>query len=175
MHLKMSSGKWRPFVTASMCYWCRRLKQLILIICCVTCFLTRILNHLRLKGHCSFETKCKILWLPYLIRARSKLVIQWGATVSGSGMSPCRMMTSLNGNICRVTGILYGEFTCPGEFPPKRPVTRSFDVFFDLCLNKEVSKQSRGWWSETQSSSLWRRCNGNKCWHIVNWTPEQNL
>ena len=38
------------------------------------------------------------------------------------------MMTSSNGNIFRVPG--------PGEFPAQRPVTRSFDVFFDLRLNK---------------------------------------
>ena len=29
-----------------------------------------------------------------------------------------------------------------GEFPAQRPVTRSFDVFFDLHLNKRLSKQS---------------------------------
>ena len=45
-------------------------------------------------------------------------------------------MTSSNGNIFRVTGHLCGEFTGPGEFPAQRPVTRSFDVFFDLRLNK---------------------------------------
>ena len=28
------------------------------------------------------------------------------------------------------------------EFPAQRPVTRSFDVFFDLRLNKRLSKQS---------------------------------
>ena len=27
-----------------------------------------------------------------------------------------------------------------GGFPPQRPVTRSFDVFFDLRLNKRLSK-----------------------------------
>ena len=27
-----------------------------------------------------------------------------------------------------------------GEFPAQRPVTRSFDVFFDLHLNKRLSK-----------------------------------
>ena len=48
----------------------------------------------------------------------------------------------------------------PGEFTAQRPVTRSFDVFFDLCLNKRLSKQSWGWWFETQSGSLWRHCNG---------------
>ena len=43
-----------------------------------------------------------------------------------------------------------------GEFPSQRPVTRSLDVFFDLLLNKRLSKESRRWWFETPSSSLWR-------------------
>ena len=49
----------------------------------------------------------------------------------------------------------------PGEFPAQRPVTRSFDVFFDLCLNKRLSKQSWRWWFETLSRPLWRHRNGN--------------
>ena len=74
--------------------------------------------------------------------------------------SPCYyMMTSSNGNIFRVTGPLCGEFTGPGEFPTQRPVTRSFDVFFDLRLNKRLSKQSWGWWFETLSCPLWRHGN----------------
>ena len=70
------------------------------------------------------------------------------------------MMTSSNGNIFRVTGPLRGEFTGPGEFPAQRPVPRSFDVFFDLSLNKRLSKQPWGWWFETPPRSLWRQCNG---------------
>ena len=54
-------------------------------------------------------------------------------------------MTSSNENIFRVTGPLCGEFTGPGEFHAKRPVMRSFDVFFDLHLNKWLSKQ---WYGE---------------------------
>ena len=42
--------------------------------------------------------------------------------------------------------------------PPQRPVTRRFDVFFDLRLNKRLSKQSWGWLFETPSRSLWRHC-----------------
>ena len=61
------------------------------------------------------------------------------------------MMTSSNGNIFRVTGPLCWEFTGPGEFPTQRPVTRSFDVFFDLLPKKRLSKQSWGWWCETLS------------------------
>ena len=71
-----------------------------------------------------------------------------------------RMMTSSNGNLLRVTGHLSGEFTGPGEFPTQRPVTRSFDVFFDLRLNKWLSKQWWGWWFEMLSCPLRRHCNG---------------
>ena len=46
-----------------------------------------------------------------------------------------------------------------GEFPSQRPVTRSLNVFFDLRLNKRLSKQSWGWWFETPSLSLWRHRN----------------
>ena len=49
----------------------------------------------------------------------------------------------------------------PGEFPAQRPVTRSFDVFFDLRRNKRLSKQSWGWWFETLSHPLWRHCNAS--------------
>ena len=76
-------------------------------------------------------------------------------------------MTSSNGNIFRVTGALCGEFTGPGEFPTQRPVTRSFDVFFDLRLNKRWSKQPWGWWFETPSWSLWRQCNEYKGWDTL--------
>ena len=45
-----------------------------------------------------------------------------------------------------------------GEFPAQRPVTPSFDVFFDLRPNKRLSKQPWGWWFETPSGPLWRHC-----------------
>ena len=48
----------------------------------------------------------------------------------------------------------------PVNFPHKWPVTRSFDVFFDLRLNKRLSKLSWGWWFEMLSRPLWRHCNG---------------
>ena len=52
-----------------------------------------------------------------------------------------------------------GNSPVTGEFPSERPVMRSFDVFFDLCLNKRLSKQSWGWWFEMPSRPLWRLCN----------------
>ena len=81
-------------------------------------------------------------------------------TVAFSSYMPsvvCIMMTLWNGNIFRVTGHLWGEFT--GEFHAQRPVTLSFDVFFDLRLNKRLNKQSWGWWFETPSRPLWRHRN----------------
>ena len=55
--------------------------------------------------------------------------------------------------------ICAGNSPVTGEFPSQRPVTRSFDVFFDLRLEWTLSKQSWGWWFETPSRPLWRHCN----------------
>ena len=55
--------------------------------------------------------------------------------------------------------IKWKPFPVPGEFPAQRPVTRSFDVFFDLRLNEQLSKQSWSWWFGTPSRPLWRHCN----------------
>ena len=55
--------------------------------------------------------------------------------------------------------ICAGNSPVPGEFPTQRPVTLSFDVYFDLRPNERLSKQSWGWWFETLSSPLWRHRN----------------
>ena len=55
--------------------------------------------------------------------------------------------------------ICVGNSPVSSEFPAQRPVTRSFDIFFDLRLNKRLSKQSWGWWFEPLSCPLWRQCN----------------
>ena len=52
-----------------------------------------------------------------------------------------------------------GNSQVTGEFPTQRPVTRSLDCFFDLHLNKPLSKQSWGWLFETPSRSSWRHWN----------------
>ena len=38
-----------------------------------------------------------------------------------------------------------GNSPVTGEFPSQRPVMQSFDVFFDLRLNKWLSQQSGNW------------------------------
>ena len=55
--------------------------------------------------------------------------------------------------------ICVGISPVTGEFPSQRPMTRSFDVFFDLRLNKLCSKLSRRRWFESPLCSLWRHCN----------------
>ena len=55
--------------------------------------------------------------------------------------------------------ICAGSSPVSGEFPAQRPVTRSFDVFFDLHPNKRLSKQWWGWLFETASCPLWRHRN----------------
>ena len=63
--------------------------------------------------------------------------------------------------------ICAGNSPVPGEFPAQRPVTRSFDIFYDLRLNKRLSKQSWSWWFETLSRPWWRHCNVT-CVSVVN-------
>ena len=98
----------------------------------------------------------------YLVRAYFRML---SVVIINEGISQQRgkycMMTSSNGNIFVVTGPLCGNSLITGEFPAQRPVTRSFDVFFDVPLNNRSSKQSRCWWFETPSRSLWRHYNGN--------------
>ena len=65
------------------------------------------------------------------------------------------MITSSNGYLFRVTG----HFWVHRWIPSQRPVTQSYEVFFDLLMNKWLSKHSRRRWFETLSRSLRRHCN----------------
>ena len=66
-----------------------------------------------------------------------------------------------------------GKSPVTGEFPSQRPVTLSFDVFFDLRMDKRLCKQLRCQWFESQLRSLWRQYYGNIEGHtahtIVSW------
>ena len=67
-----------------------------------------------------------------------------------------------------------GNSPVTGEFPSQRPVMRSFDVFFDLHLNKRLSKQSRRWWFGTPSRPLWRHCNDLWPWVLCQRNENKN-
>ena len=80
--------------------------------------------------------------LPHMVTIRKKLI----------------MMTSSMEAFSPLLAICAGNSPVTGEFPAQRPVTRSFDVFLDLRLNKRLSKQSKRRWLETPSRTLWHRC-----------------
>ena len=75
------------------------------------------------------------------------------------------------GTFSALLAICAGNSPVTSEFPAQRPVTRSFDVFFDLCLNKWLSKQSWDWWFETPLRPLWRHCNGDAVSNAVTRHP----
>ena len=78
------------------------------------------------------------------------------------------MMTTSIGNI--LLDLCDGNPPVTGGFPSQRPVTRSFDVFFDMRMNKRLSKQSRCRWFETPPSSLWCHCNIDEItsvWNVI--------
>ena len=84
--------------------------------------------------------------------------------------SVLRMTTLTNGNISALLTLCVGNSPVTGEFPSQRPVTHSFDVFFDLRLNKRLSKQSMRLWFETPSHLLWLHFNG-----MIKILPDQCL
>ena len=51
------------------------------------------------------------------------------------------------GTFSALLAIFAGNSPVTGEFPAQKPVTRSFDVFFDLCLNK-------GWVNSREAGEL---------------------
>ena len=81
------------------------------------------------------------------------------------------MMTTSNGTIFRVTGLCEANSLVTGEFPSQTPVTQSLDVFFDLCMNKRLSKQSQDWWFETPSCPLWLHGNKPLNWPVSPYSP----
>ena len=84
--------------------------------------------------------------------------------------------------ISALLAVCAGNSPVTGEFPAQRPATRSFDIFFDLGLYQQLSKQWRRRWFKTPWHSLWRYCN-ECCWErydhsfysICNFGPSQHL
>ena len=86
------------------------------------------------------------------------------------------MMTSSNESIFRVAGHLCEEFTGQRWIPRTKASDAYLWCFFDLHLNKRLSKQSWGWWFETP----WRHCNDistmrhwNNIWSFV-WSHQSS-
>ena len=85
------------------------------------------------------------------IESRGRGYVCWESSVTWW----CHQMETFS----ELLAIFEGNSLVIGKFPTQRPVMRSFGVFFDLCLNKVLSKQSWGWWFHMPSHSLRRHCN----------------
>ena len=75
---------------------------------------------------CRSSSQCRVVflyWKPYLT---SSWVYPWWRHQKET--------------FSALLAICAGNSPVPGEFPTQRPVTRSFDVFSDLRLNKRLSK-----------------------------------
>ena len=83
-------------------------------------------------------------------------VYKWFLTESHKGW--CHQMKTFSALLV----LCAGKSPVTAEFSSKRPLAWSFDVFFDLHLNKRLSKQSGGWWFETPYCCLWRHCNASE-------------
>ena len=122
-----------------------------------------------------FETSLRSLWRHcnewYILRLNNLCPI--GSVDTGQTSAICNVWWRLGTEMCffhawwrhqmetfsASLAICAGNSPVTGEFPAQRPVTRCFGVFFDLRLNKWLSKQWWGRWFETPSCPLWRHCN----------------
>ena len=77
-----------------------------------------------------------------------------------------KMMTSSDGNIPALLAICAGIHRPPVNSPHKGQWRGALMFSFNLCLNKRLSKQSRGWWFEAPSCPLWRHCNEICCYDL---------
>ena len=68
--------------------------------------------------------------------------------------------------------ICAGNSPVTDDFPAQRPVTRNFDVFVNLRLNKRLSKELWGWWFETPSHPLWCQCYVSRITSVI---PDWNF
>ena len=98
-------------------------------------------------------SSCKIIFLSWMtLSSNSQLICCYQCSFISWWRHQMETFSALL-TICA------GNSPVPGVFPTQKPVTRSFDVFFDLRLNKRSSKRWWGWWFETLSRPLWRHRN----------------
>ena len=102
--------------------------------------------------------------LRYTFRASSHLFVNGHYLILSISM-----MTSSNGNIFRVTGHLCAEFTGLRWIPRTKASDAELWCFLWSVPDKRLSKQSWGWWFETQSGSLWRHSNARGSLHCHVW------
>ena len=108
------------------------------------------------------DVAAPLKWSRLVISSKTTQHIEYTACISGNGM----WRNLITGHPPNDDVIKWKHFPRYWPFvrgihqsavvPAQRPVTRSFDVFFDLHLNKRLSEQSWGWWFGTPSHPFWR-------------------
>ena len=96
-------------------------------------------------------------WVSYLCQVKLR-IIQQDATVIAESLDLSWWRHHMETHSALLALCAWNS-PVTGTFPSRRPVTRSLDAFFDLHLNKQLSKRSRRWWFGMPSHSLWRHCN----------------
>ena len=94
---------------------------------------------------------CFICWLMICLGEHPSMVAQtthWNPWWRHQMGTFSAKLTFFEGNLLVTSG-----------FPSKRPAIRSFNIFFDLRLNKRLNKQSRRRRFETPSPLSWLHCN----------------
>ena len=91
----------------------------------------------------TWHTLASVLWRLWIYWFWSEIII-WGINVRccWQALFERTWWRHQMETFSALLAICAGNSPVPGEFPFQRPATRSFDVFFDLRLNKRLSKQS---------------------------------
>ena len=98
-----------------------------------------------LRRNCAHHDVIVMIWQKHNSRVRTKML---------TNSAQRHLLVIKWKHFPRYWPFVQGNSSVNGEFPSQRPVTRSFDVVCDLRLNKQLSKQSWGWWFGTPSRSL---------------------
>ena len=112
-------------------------------------------------GVCGVVTVTTLLFTVNIIQACRR---GGGVVILMAFSSPVAWWRHQMETFSALLAICAGNSPASGEFPAQRPVTRNFDVFFDLRLNKH----SWGWWFETLLCLLWRQCYGSEGFNYEN-------
>ena len=99
-------------------------------------------------------------WQKYITKCNSCASFLKCIVFCESFKSPAHFSDQCNSTCFRVVAFVRGTHRSPLNSPHKGQWRGALMLSLICALKKLFSKQSRGWWFETPSRSLWRHCNG---------------